>query len=353
MSSERYYLSVSVRDGEKSRKVLSDLGLLDGEYKIIADDGMLFLPIMTEVSLDQIQQLIPDVSLKTGKRYFENIVTGPRTLAEALEGKLTASELALLPRAYDLIGDIAVLEIPDEIAQHSKLIGEVFHDLHRNFKTILAKRGAVSGTTRIREYDLLSGENRTKTIHTEYGCRLAVDIEKAYFSPRLLEEHNRIAQIVEVGETVVDMFCGVGPFAIHIARQKQAHVIAIDINPSAIELLRESLTLNKLIGSVHPVIADAHDYVKNNKQEVDRVIMNHPSGASEFVHDACSILKSGGTIHYYDFIGGDAPEGTLTEKISKLIKQTGRSIKQVSTIRRVRDSAPYEYQMVADIVIDQ
>ena len=151
----------------------------------------------------------------------------------------------------------------------------------------------------------------------------------------------------------MDMFCGVGPFAIHIARQKQAHVIAIDINPYAIELLRKSLTLNKLVGSILPVVADAHDYVKNNKLEVDRVIMNHPSGAAEFVPDACSILKSGGTLHYYDFIGGDTPESTLTERIRELIEKTGYSVKQVSTIRRVRDSAPHEYQMVADIVIGQ
>lgn len=353
MSSERYYLSVPVRDGERSRKVLSELGLLDGEYKIISEDGMLFLPTITEISMDHIQSFITDISLKTGKRIFEYTVKSPRTLAEALEGRLTSSELALLPRAYDLIGDIAVLEIPEEIAQHSILIGETFHDIHRNFKTILAKSGAISGTTRTREYQFLCGENRTKTIHTEYGCRLVVDIEKAYFSPRLLEEHNRLAQLVKTGETVVDMFCGVGPFAIHIARQKQAHVIAIDINPSAIELLRESLALNKLVGSILPVVADAHDYIKSNKMEVDRIIMNHPSGSSEFVPDACSILKSGGTLHYYDFVGGDTPESTLTERIRKLIEQTGYSVKQVSTIRRVRDSAPYEYQMVADVIIDR
>jgi len=351
MSSEKHYISVPVRDGEKSRKVLSDLGLLDGEYKIISEDGLLYLPTITEVSLDQIQPHITAVSLKNGKRHFEDAVQGPRTLTEALEGKLTSDELAYLPRAYDLIGDIAVLEIPDEIMKHSKLIGAAFHDIHRNFKTILAKSGAISGTTRIREYDFLSGENRTKTIHTEYGCRLAVDIEKAYFSPRLLEEHNRIAQLVENGEFVMDMFCGVGSFAIHIARQKQTHVIAIDINPFAIDLLRESMTLNKLIGSIVPIVADAHDYVRSNELNLDRVIMNHPSGASDFISDACSILKSGGTIHYYDFIGGDSPETALTEKVTRLIEQAGWSVKQVSTIRRVRDSAPYEYQMVADIII--
>lgn len=352
MSSERYYVSSPIRDGERIRKTLSDMGLLDGDYKIFSEDGLLFLPTIIEVSLSQIWPQSDDkLFLKTGKRAFEAIVQGPRTLTKALEDRLTADELALLPRAYDLIGDIAILEIPDELAQHSTLIGQTFHDVHRNLKTVLAKRGAVSGVTRTREYVLLSGEDRTKTIHTEYGCRLAVDVEKAYFSPRLLEEHNRIAQLVEEDEVVVDMFCGVGPFAIHIARLKQAQVIAIDINPSAIDLLKESISLNRLVGSIVPVSADAHDYVKRHRLRADRVIMNHPSGASEFIPEACTILKSYGTLHYYDFIGGTTPEAALSEKITGLIELEGRSVKQITTIRKVRDSAPYEYQMVADVII--
>lgn len=353
MSSERCYVSVPVRYGERTRKTLSDMGLLDGDYKVISEDGVLFLPTVVEVSLSQIWQNSSDeLILKTGKRVFESLVQGPRTLAEVLDGRLTPAELALLPRAFDLIGDIAVLEIPDAIAPRSKLIGKAFHEIHKNFKTILAKRGAISGVTRTRQYDLLYGEDRTKTIHTEYGCRLAVDVEKAYFSPRLLEEHNRVAQLVEQNEVVVDMFCGVGPFAIHIARQKQVKIIAIDINPSAIDLLRESISLNRLIGSIVPVNADVRDYVKHHRLRADRVIMNHPSGASDFIPEACRILKSHGTLHYYDFMGGTSPEATMTEKITRLIEQEGRSVKQVATVRRVRDSAPYEFQMVADVIID-
>jgi len=252
-----------------------------------------------------------------------------------------------------LIGDIAVLEIPDEISSHSTLIGETFYNIHSNFKTVLSKKGAVSGTMRVREYTLLAGEDRTKTIHTEYGCRLAVDVANAYFSPRLLEEHNRIAQLVGNNEIVVDMFCGVGPFAIHITKQKEAKVIAIDINPSAINLLKESMQLNKLVGTIVPVIADVRDYVTSNELSVDRVIMNHPSGASDFVGDACRILKPSGIMHYYDFIGGETPEDTLKGKIVGLVEKEGRSVKRIELVRRVRDSAPYEFQMVADVILQE
>lgn len=351
MSSEKQYISVPAKDGETIRKTLITLELLDNNCKIISEDGILYFPVKSEITKDQLTTLNSTVPIDTGTRVFDVIPQDPRTLVDALEGKLPPEKLALLPRAYDLIGDIAILEIPDEIASYSELIGEVFHSIHTNFKTVLAKKGAVSGTTRVRDYTLLAGEDRTKTIHTEYGCRLAVDVAKAYFSPRLLEEHNRIAQLVESGEVVVDMFCGVGPFAIHITKQKKANVIAIDINPTAIDLLCESMGLNKLVGSILPVVADAHDYVNTNELSADRVIMNHPSGASDFIGDACSILKPGGTMHYYDFIGGETPEDTLKEKVVGLVEKEGRSVKRIELVRRVRDSAPYEFQMVADVII--
>jgi tRNA (guanine37-N1)-methyltransferase len=277
---------------------------------------------------------------------------GPKTLSEALVGLIPSELLELLPRAYDLIGDIAVIEIPDELTDYDRQIGAALKMVHKNFNTVLGKRGAISGTTRVREYEVLAGQNKTKTIHTEYNLRIAVDVAKAYFSPRLLEEHNRIADLVEDDELVIDMFTGVGPFALHIARRHRVKVYAVDINPDAIDLLQESLELNRFAGEVIPILGDTHEYIQSGFDgDVDRVIMNHPSGAFEFVVDACKALKSEGIMHYYEFMGGDDPEGSLTERITNLVNEAGKEIARIDTIRRVRDSAPYEYQMVADVVI--
>jgi tRNA (guanine37-N1)-methyltransferase len=349
--SSRPYIRVAAVHGEALRQSLIQKGLLDVHHRIISEDRMLFFPLSEEVEPAVFSEELRK-ELSTGERLFEPISDGPRTLTEALQDRLPPALLELVPRAYDLIGDIAVLEIPDELHEYSKTIGLAFHDVHGHFKTVLAKRGAVSGTTRIRQYELLWGEDTTRTVHIEYGCLLAVDLEKAYFSPRLLEEHNRIANLVQPGELVVDMFCGVGPFAIHICRKTDAQVIAVDVNPNAISLLRESLALNKLVGEVTPVVADVSDYLRTLEHSADRVIMNHPSGAEAFVSDACKVLRAGGVIHYYDFIGGDNPEGDLRRTITELIERADRRVRGISLLRRVRDSAPYEYQMVADVVID-
>jgi tRNA (guanine37-N1)-methyltransferase len=349
MSSKKLFVKVAASNGERTRKALLEHKLLDLDYKIIPQDETLFLPLRQEVQSELLDTILETIHYETGEMMFKPLSHGPRTLAEALENHLTPEELELVPRAYDLIGDIAVLEIPDELSGHRELIGRLFLEVHKNFSTVLAKKGAITGTTRIREYQCLAGEDKTETVHIEYGCRLAVDLSKAYFSPRLLEEHNRVAQLVKDNEFVVDLFCGVGSFPIHIARQRNAHIIAIDINPDAIALLKMSMKLNKLVGTIEPIVGDAKDYSKS--QKADRVIMNHPSGAIDFIPTACRILKSGGVLHYYGFVGGDNPEGTITSKLTQVIEDAGRSVKTVSIVRRVRDSAPYEFQMVIDATI--
>jgi tRNA (guanine37-N1)-methyltransferase len=350
MSPKKPFLKVAADKGEGVRKALLESGLLDVDYKIVFQDGTLSLPLCQTVQREHLNPILGPINYTTGEMEFESQSGGPKTLLEALEHHLSPDELELVPRAYDLIGDIAVLEIPEELSGHSEIIGQAFHEVHRHFSTVLAKKGAISGTTRVREYQYLAGEDKTDTIHTEYGCRFAVDLSKAYFSPRLLEEHNRIAQLVGNDEFVVDMFCGVGPFPIHIARQQTAHIVAIDINPDAIALLNKSIGLNKLVGTIEPIVGDARDYPQDHV--ADRVIMNHPSGAFDFIPDACRILKPGSTLHYYDFIGNENPEGKIADKLAHLVEAAGYSVIRIDLVRRVRDSAPYEYQMVVDAIIE-
>ncbi|MFX1263724.1 MAG: class I SAM-dependent methyltransferase family protein [Promethearchaeota archaeon] len=352
MSFDRPFVRTKECDGEKARQALIDAKLLDTECKIAKDQDWLYFPLTQKKTEKGLKKILGRIKYEVGRRQFTPVFMGPKTLSEALVGLIPSELLELLPRAYDLIGDIAVIEIPDELTDYDTQIGAALKTVHKNFNTVLGKKGAISGITRVREYEVLAGQNKTKTIHTEYNLRIAVDIAKAYFSPRLLEEHNRIADLVTDGELVIDMFTGVGPFALHIARRHRVKVYAVDINPDAIDLLQESLELNRFAGEVIPILGDTHEYIQSGFDgDVDRVIMNHPSGAFEFVVDACKALKSEGIMHYYEFMGGDDPEGSLTDRITNLVSEAGREAARIDTIRRVRDSAPYEYQMVADVVI--
>ncbi len=351
--SRRPYLRVPTRMGETAKKRLGESGLLDFGYRIENRDDYLYMPLRTRVSVEVLSEALGMKKVETGELDFEPFRPVGEKLSDVLAGDMNSDEVRLLPRSYDLIGDIAVLEIPSEIAQHEQKIGTAFLKIHRNFSTVLVKRGAISGVIRTREYDLIAGVDKTDTVHIEYGCRIAVDLARAYFSPRLLEEHHRVAGLVQDGEIVIDMFTGVGPFALHIVTTRRADVYAIDINPDAIALLERSMRMNRLMGMIHPVVADAGIYVPANFQKrADRVIMNHPKGASEFIALACMAVTGGGVVHYYDFAGGADPEEQFAQKVKSLVEKSGRSLRRIEAVKRVRDSAPYEFQMVADLIID-
>ena len=116
MSSKKVFLKVAVSDGERTRKALLEHNLLDIDFKILSQDGALFIPLRHEVKSELIDAILGFNYYETGEMDFESISHGPRNLSEALESYLSPEELELVPRAYDLIGDIAVLEIPDELS---------------------------------------------------------------------------------------------------------------------------------------------------------------------------------------------------------------------------------------------
>ncbi len=352
MRVKRLCVRVPKHLGEHTRQKLLEHGALDIKCRILEVNGHLMIPTRPEIKKSVVAKIFSDTPCEICPHEFDMLSSGPRSLEEALAGVLSHKELSLLPRAYDLIGDIAVLEIPPELEQYSSQIGYAFLSIHKNFKTVLAKEGAISGLTRTRKYRLLAGENKTRTVHTEYGVKIAVDLAVAYFSPRLLEEHHRVASLASDGERVFDMFTGVGPFALHITKHHASDVVAVDINGAAIILLMDSIDMNQLTGRVFPVISDARDYAYACTVDFHRIIMNHPSGSEAFVDAACRVIAPGGVIHFYSFIAGNNPEAQMEKKITRLVTAAGRKVSDIPTIRKVRDSAPYEFQMVADVVID-
>jgi tRNA (guanine37-N1)-methyltransferase len=304
---------------------------------------------------DELQILKLEIpSFKLVNDIFAKKPDSQKTYAGILEAQLPEQLLKKIPRALDIIGEIAIAEIPPELKAHERLIGKAILKSHKNVHTVLAKAGSITGKYRIRDYRIIAGENRTTTIHKEYGCKFKVDITKAYFSPRLSSEHKRVASLVQNKETVIDLFTGVGPFSLLIAKDKaDVKVFAIDINSEAIKLLEENIRLNRVEEKVVPLLGDARQIIEERLSGVaDRVIMNLPEKANEFVDTACKALKpSGGIIHYYGFVR--LPE-TIQDKeaiLTEEVKKNKREINSILFKKIVRETAPYESQFVLDAKI--
>jgi len=277
-------------------------------------------------------------------------------LKDKLASMLAPSELKALHRSFDIVGDIAILKIPKNLENKSRLIAEAVMQMNKNVKTVLGQVSPVSGEMRLRKLEWLGGERKTETIHKEYGCLFKVDLAKCYFSPRLSYEHMRVAKQVKPGEIVINMFAGVGCFSIMIAKYSKAKkVYSIDINPAAVHYMRENVKLNGVEAIVEPIEGDAKEIIKSRLKGVaTRVLMPLPEKAYEYLDYALMALESrGGVIHYYDFEHARKSEDPVEKTIKKVsMKLSNLNVGfRILSARVVRTVGPRWYQIVLDILV--
>jgi tRNA (guanine37-N1)-methyltransferase len=341
--------------GEKTIIQANRLDIVDKELGIQKNVEHIYVPLArqpSETELERLKEHVPKLEIST--RLFAERKKPVKTLVDILGDKLSPHLLASLPHAVDFVGDIAIIEIPPELKAYESTVGDAFLEAHGKMRTVLAKTGAVSGTYRLREFNVIAGEHKTKTIHKEHGCQYYVDLAKAYFSPRLSYEHKRVASLVKDGETVVDLFAGVGPFTVLIAKtHKNIRVYAVDVNPDAIEYLRRNVRLNRVENKVHPILGNARQVVEERLAGIaDRVIMNLPEKAMDFIDATCKALKpSGGIVHFYSFATANYSLENIELHFKEAVERNGRETEKILLSRNVRETAPYEWQVVLDAKI--
>jgi tRNA (guanine37-N1)-methyltransferase len=274
----------------------------------------------------------------------------PNNVLGALSGSLDPVLLKQVKHSFDIIGNIAIIEVPEELASLKQPVAQSIIKIHKGIKTVLCKSGAVDGEFRVREYELVLGEKNTETIHAEHGCRYKLDVTKVYFSPRLATEHMRVASQAKANDVVTDMFCGIGPFSILIAKLKRASINAIDINPEAIKYLKTNCILNKVENFVHPMLGDARKLISKSLESTsDRIIMNLPAESLKFIDAACLAMKpEGGVIHSYQFQTDPEPLKKAAEALRIGVESANRKIRRIMEARLVKSVAPHEWHVAID-----
>lgn len=279
-------------------------------------------------------------------------------LKAVLKEKLSPEELALVYKSYDVIGDIAVIRVPEQLSPLSETIAEALMQQHKHVKAVWQQSSPVSGDFRLRKLEWVAGEKKAETVHKEHGCLFKVEIKECYFSPRLAFERMRIANLVKDNEVVVNMFAGVGCYSIIIAKHsKAAKVYSIDINPAAVRCMRENVLLNKVVDKVLPIEGDARTIIESTlKNTADRVIMPLPEKAYEYLDSALSAVKpQSGWIHYYNFEHAGKKENSIAKAKAKIVeKLQQQSINfELPFSRIVRQTGPNWYQIDIDIQVNK
>jgi len=321
---ESLCLVVPKMRAEPIRRKLMDKGVLRKELQVRSDKKNVYFPISQRIDLG--------FPIETSDfKESEEQVTDYRVLVDIPD------ELRpLLPSSYDTLGTIAVVKMADEVVPFAKQIGQAIIATQKSIRTVCQDAGVVD-QFRTRNVKVVAGDRTTETIHREYGMVFKIDVAKAFFSPRLATERDIVAKQVMQGEVVIDMFSGVGPFAIMIARTRQPKIVyAIDVNPDAISLMKENIALNK-VQSVSPIQGDARIEIAK-LEKADRIIMNLPHEASEYVADAIGALKPSGIVHYYEIIE-DSQLGERVDLIANLARKEGRVMKEIAR-RKVKSYSP-------------
>ncbi|HVL88289.1 MAG TPA: class I SAM-dependent methyltransferase family protein [Candidatus Thermoplasmatota archaeon] len=280
---------VVAEKAEETRARLSLLGVLRQDLRPRRESGYVLLPVREDT-----RDLFLGYALHVGDFEEQTRRPGYKELARVPE------ELRpLLPTSFDVVGDVLVVKIPDELLPHAAAVGEALLAAHPSAR-VVAHDAGVKDEFRVRDVRVLAGEPRLRTVHRENGIELEVDLATCYFSPRLAGERARVAALVREGEAVLDLFAGVGPFAILLAkRARPRRVTAVDANPDAVALLAANARRNKVDDRVVPVLGDAAEVAANLAEPADRVLMNLPHSASRFLPAALSACAPEAVLHYH------------------------------------------------------
>ena len=279
-------------------------------------------------------------------------IMAKNSLKNLLEPYLSIEKIKMVPNSYDLIGHIAILEIPKELKSKKKLIAKALLEVHKNIQTVLEKSSERKGIFRNREYRFLAGQKKYTTVHKEYGLQFKVNPIEVYFSPRELTERQRIAEQVKPKETVMVMFSGIGPYALAIGKRQPLvnQVISIEINPKATKYAKENIRLNRLSEKVVHITGDVRKKSEKYFGKCDRVVMPLPEGGQNFLDVAVKCLKkSGGMIHFYTW----GEEDRDFKDAKELLKKNMRRMRKyrIVKLKKVLPYSPRKWKVCIDVKV--
>ncbi|NJE60603.1 class I SAM-dependent methyltransferase family protein [Thermococcus sp. 21S7] len=332
-------VKVPRREAEPVKRRLKKLNLYDGKRRPRREDEYVLLPVIEDGRVYSLgYEVLPvELPLRPERQIYKN-------LESVLAERLSREELKYL-RRYDVMGDIAVIQIPPELEHRIEDIVWGLRKVHP-FLKVIARKGFHEGAFRIRDYSIIWGEERLETVHRENGVQIKVDLSKAFFNPRMKGERYRLAQLVRDGERVLIPFAGVLPYALVVARYRRVKITAVELNKEAYELGLENVERNRkrLKGEIEFLHGDAFK-VLPELPSYDRVVSPTPRGVDAL---ALTLSKAERWLHYYDFVH----EGEIERFRARILEECLKLGRDCAVrVKKVSDFKPHVFKVCADVEV--
>jgi len=324
---------------EAARKELASLELLDKSHAITDEDSFVVIPLLGSPSAAFLSRYGAELveralSSRPSKQDPIDLVRDAARIPESLK--------KLLPTKWERLGDVAIVRLDAGLDGHEEEVGRAYAEVLQ-LKTVLRETGGVSGEFRQPVTKVLAG-GETETVHLENGILYKLDAAKIMFSSGNMEERLRMAELKCEGETIVDMFAGIGYFSLPLAvYQKPAKVIACELNPVAFRYLQDNISLNHVSRIVKPVLGDNRDLV--GESIADRVIMGYVKTTHEHLPTAVRLLRSGGTVHYHETCPNELLPARPIDRLKTAV--VGAEV-EVLRMKQIKSYAPGVSHVVVD-----
>lgn len=255
---------------------------------------------------------------------------------------------------YDIFGNIAIIK--GEGKSKEEKLKEAEELLKRgNIKTVLEKISNVHGRLRTIKTEYVLGKRNLIAEHRENGCLFKFNVETCYFSPRLSNERQRIAEKIKSRDKILVMFAGVGAYPIVIYKYKKPEkIIGIEIGKECCKYFKENIKLNKIPKNRVEIIQGDVKKKINNKLikengKFDVVVMARPNLKESFLKYGLIASKKGTRLFYYGFCKDDEVKD-MVDGLKKESAKIKRKIK-IEKMEKAGEIAPYKHRYRIEIKV--
>ena len=247
-------------------------------------------------------------------------------LKKALAGQLSPGELDRLVRSYDVVGDIAIIIIPEELLARKRQIAETILVLHKHIRVVARRAGHYGGEFGSCRWRSSAGRSGVRPCIGRTGCGCCSTRRKSTTPFAAATNASVLPLRSRQGEKVLVLFSGIGPYPLVIGRtQSLCQVVGIEKNPEAHAYAVKNLSYNKKIANVSFIHGDVRERLPQLGTVFDRIVMPLPKSAGDFLDLALAGLGRDGWLHFYDLQEKGGFAGAV-EKIGLACRRNDRML---------------------------